>query len=489
MAEPIIVDMLAHAIDNPAPSTVMIITGDRDFAYAISILKLRRYRVVLVTLNNAHPSLTSQASLYFDWNTEILDPVAPSAKAMKAGLPTVDESLDRNSITPSVSHKNQVLGSGNSLRKDDTDGHPKFQPSAHMSKLPSAEISSHQEEADPTQSNQTAIPFRGIPLESAQSEQEGHEPPISREDIEDLIQNIQRLSSLRRIPNATLSTPYNPPTNQKNGSPTALPSINAYQKPPLVAETSHTHAVSSGSPSNINNRYQLNSVLSHIPAPPPPHATVVPSVQQPIFGEHSTTHQESPLQRPASAPGLIPFSVDLPVGSPVHVPKLIPIDPLSTSITANNPISTIITNLNPPATIAPSNKPSPKPTLDKISASQPPVPPQNRIMLGVSPSSSQNPLPSPVGTSTKIAPPISIPDELKILAKVLLKYKSNGNLRPLRSALAGEVSRNDTFKKAGVEKFKDYIRLAQQRGLIEVGGQEREAWIALKPKFYGVALS
>lgn len=49
-----IVDMLAHALDNPAPSTIVLITGDRDFAYVFSVLKLRRYRTILVTLPNAH---------------------------------------------------------------------------------------------------------------------------------------------------------------------------------------------------------------------------------------------------------------------------------------------------------------------------------------------------------------------------------------------------------------------------------------------------
>ena len=64
--------MLAYAIDNPAPSTIVLISGDRDFAYALSILRLRRYQVVLVTLPTAHPSLTSQASIRFDWLNDIL---------------------------------------------------------------------------------------------------------------------------------------------------------------------------------------------------------------------------------------------------------------------------------------------------------------------------------------------------------------------------------------------------------------------------------
>ena len=61
-------------MDNSAPSTIILISGDRDFAYALSVLRLRRYRVILVTLPNAHATLTAQASVCFDWVSEILDP-------------------------------------------------------------------------------------------------------------------------------------------------------------------------------------------------------------------------------------------------------------------------------------------------------------------------------------------------------------------------------------------------------------------------------
>ncbi|KAJ2929214.1 hypothetical protein H1R20_g7892, partial [Candolleomyces eurysporus] len=81
----IIVDMLTHAMDNPAPATILLISGDRDYAYAISVLRLRQYDVVLVTHANAHSSLTSQASVCFDWATDILGTLGtaePTASAL-----------------------------------------------------------------------------------------------------------------------------------------------------------------------------------------------------------------------------------------------------------------------------------------------------------------------------------------------------------------------------------------------------------------------
>ena len=70
--------MLAYAIDNDAPSTIVLISGDRDFAYALSILRFRRYRIVLITLPNAHQSLRAQASISYDWVSELLEPVDPT---------------------------------------------------------------------------------------------------------------------------------------------------------------------------------------------------------------------------------------------------------------------------------------------------------------------------------------------------------------------------------------------------------------------------
>ena len=70
--------MLAHAIDNAAPSTIVLISGDRDFAYALSILRFRHYRIVLITHPDAHQSLRAQASISFDWVSEVLEPVDPT---------------------------------------------------------------------------------------------------------------------------------------------------------------------------------------------------------------------------------------------------------------------------------------------------------------------------------------------------------------------------------------------------------------------------
>jgi hypothetical protein len=69
-----LVDMLAFAIDHGSPATIVLIAGDRDYAYAMSTLRLRQYTVVLIVPSSPHTSqsLKSQASVVVDWNYAIL---------------------------------------------------------------------------------------------------------------------------------------------------------------------------------------------------------------------------------------------------------------------------------------------------------------------------------------------------------------------------------------------------------------------------------
>ncbi|KAF8162983.1 NYN domain-containing protein [Crassisporium funariophilum] len=67
-----IVDMIAFAWDHPTPRTVVVITNDRDLAYAISMLRMRKYSVVLMSALGAHQDLTSQASANLDWTRGVL---------------------------------------------------------------------------------------------------------------------------------------------------------------------------------------------------------------------------------------------------------------------------------------------------------------------------------------------------------------------------------------------------------------------------------
>jgi hypothetical protein len=82
------VDVMAYAMDNYPPSTIILITGDRDFAYLVSILTLRQYDVVVIVPPNHHSSLTYQASAVLDWNTQIMQqPSKSTFSALSDSVP------------------------------------------------------------------------------------------------------------------------------------------------------------------------------------------------------------------------------------------------------------------------------------------------------------------------------------------------------------------------------------------------------------------
>ncbi|KAJ2930067.1 hypothetical protein H1R20_g7007, partial [Candolleomyces eurysporus] len=89
----LIVDILAHAFDsNPESdgSIIMLIAGDPSFSYLLSILRMRNYRVVVLgpgggpeDYSNNSASLASQANLWLDWNTEVLDGIIPRSTSTR----------------------------------------------------------------------------------------------------------------------------------------------------------------------------------------------------------------------------------------------------------------------------------------------------------------------------------------------------------------------------------------------------------------------
>ncbi|KAJ3535067.1 hypothetical protein NMY22_g6653 [Coprinellus aureogranulatus] len=74
----VVVDMLAYAFDRlPQETILVLITAEPSFSYALSFLRLRKYRVVLLAPENEETqSLLSQAPLCFNWvqNAQVVMP-------------------------------------------------------------------------------------------------------------------------------------------------------------------------------------------------------------------------------------------------------------------------------------------------------------------------------------------------------------------------------------------------------------------------------
>ena len=72
------VDIMAFIKDNPPSATVIIISGDRDFAYLLSTIRWRKYNVVLIANSSmTHKSLTAQANVVYDWKSDVLKTSPP----------------------------------------------------------------------------------------------------------------------------------------------------------------------------------------------------------------------------------------------------------------------------------------------------------------------------------------------------------------------------------------------------------------------------
>ncbi|AEE80323.1 putative NYN domain, limkain-b1-type, meiosis regulator and mRNA stability factor 1 [Arabidopsis thaliana] len=65
----ILVDMLFWAFDNPAPSNIMLISGDRDFSNALHKLSLRRYNILLAHPPKASAPLSQAATTVWLWTS------------------------------------------------------------------------------------------------------------------------------------------------------------------------------------------------------------------------------------------------------------------------------------------------------------------------------------------------------------------------------------------------------------------------------------
>ncbi|CAH2051728.1 unnamed protein product [Thlaspi arvense] len=67
----ILLDMFLFVLDNPAPATIVIITGDVDFAPALHVLGQRGYTVILIIPSGVYvnPALTSAGKFVWDWQS------------------------------------------------------------------------------------------------------------------------------------------------------------------------------------------------------------------------------------------------------------------------------------------------------------------------------------------------------------------------------------------------------------------------------------
>ena len=438
------VDMLAYAIDNPAPSTVVLISGDRDFAYALAMLRLRRYRVVLITLSNAHPSLRAQASLCFDWISDILEAIDPSRR------PT---SPRRKKTSSAPAHDKLYL---------ETRSHKTHNPSRF------AFQQSYDEDSN--------IEFMNY-FQDAKRRKEVFQTSQKHGAPDDLLPpNLDQSKKQPIVSSAVTSALRNEPKTPARATDTSSCPLylNGNMQIPLTTTT-----------------YDLNS--SQIPTP---NASVGSTPKLPTHGNiPSRFSSPSTLRGSASLPNLAqdkvarelePVSFRSTIRIPTPEPDLGAFSSFkqgtySSINTKSQSLSGVDHNVvkeddRPDSPALSDISPLPTTTLSTS-------PPSFMLPQPLSYSLESTVAPSPLKTANPLqpAPHPTVPDKFSILVQCLKSHRSRGSRRPLRSQIGLEINQNGTtYRQAGVLKFSEYVEMAEKAGFVELGGSGGTAWVALR---------
>ncbi|KAG6891030.1 hypothetical protein C0992_010692 [Termitomyces sp. T32_za158] len=401
----ILVDMLAYAIDNPPPSTIILISGDRDFAYAVSILRLRRYRVVIISLPGVHTSLKTQASIFLDWNNDVLGADVVDECWSLHESPVSLQEEDRNASDSQVPRERSNSNLSSSLRR-----------TGRSTGEHDVDIMDHLHCKDNNTTRHSGL-------------------PVSR--------------ASQGISNPALSYPQ----------PATLTSHKAEDSPPTTRSLFKTRSI----PASLLTD-EKSSTPTVVSKPSPSEDEVESSAGE--FNPYvSTPEVQSPVQKTWDATGnTLPLSVllgqDLITGANQKN--------LSNSETTSNAV------LTPPLR-QPLITPIPITQFHTDGEESPTVKAFTTL---------------PTTLLAQQSQPKVVPAQFNLLVRRLEFHRSKGFPRPFRSGIALELASNDhmVYRRAGTERFGQYVALAEKAGIIELGGKEGSAWIALRPEWYNAKI-
>ena len=412
--------MLAHAIDNEAPSTIVLISGDRDFAYALSILRFRRYRIVLITLPNAHQSLRAQASISFDWVSEILEPVDPTL----SNQPSEPTSPRRGKTSSSPAHDRFYSGSMGHNPSSSL-----FQESYNEKSTNSVEFTNNfQDKTRSTENSQTPSK-RDVKHDSL--------PPYLERQLAGSSSSI----TLNNGPDAPARAVHSPVASCHTYA-------NVSTQTPLAAIPCQCGSESNFASRTTQTQTRLLQALQESRLVETPCHLDVPSENPPLIRE------SSPLSHQQGSP------------SPINATRcLSSVDQMA--VDDNHPDSP--------------QSPPEKVTAKVTAPTLPLIPPSSTLSSATVSAIAQ------ISANRRQTPSNAVPDKFKILIRCLKSLRSKGNLSPLLCKISTEIAQNGTtYQLAGVSTFDEYAMLAEKAGIVELGGSDSNAWIALKAPWFNV---
>ncbi|KAF4576811.1 hypothetical protein EYR36_000594 [Pleurotus pulmonarius] len=475
----IIVDMLTYAIDRPAPATIVLISGDRDFAYAASVLRLRRYSVVVVSLNTrgVHPSLTAQANACLDWNADIMGKADEQSLGERQEATAVSEekakpAIDRRSNT--ISAATEALLSPSVQRREIKN----FGPNRHKRDT-SAQQRNSQFPLNVDKATQTYL-LDTLNLCQARELLEEASPPFDTSSPYDY-----------QLEDASVRPPCRPTPSNLNDVPIVKDdSIPLYSTPPLDPDFAHKRC-------DVSQSDEANAL-------PTPDALQHPD----------DTIGQGDREEPNSLdePQFLTSTSSLPSTPMIAGPLSSSVDSVSTqaigddtfiSIARTEAIKNLAAVLRPTHNLVTTseigsetvNRPGELPT--PIQANNSPAPDilqaaASERKIEKAPSPNKTPpavIPSPLPPSActpllAFVPPPLIYDastlgRVEAFKKLVVYLRRQKQFRAPRFAVACELVSAGVIAQAGALTFQEYLSLAEQHALIQQGGLHAEAWVSL----------
>lgn len=512
------VDLIIHALDHPAPTTFLIITADRDFGYAIATLRLRKYRVVLLSPPGTHPDVTSQASVNIDWNKAVLElgdeidttfnpdaqPSAvhtPHSQSQASAPPPVPDHQDipvepininrsrRDSVfsRPFVDpDRFNIFGDPYNPPKlptfSDTflrpqwplraDSAPPMETSYAKERTSTPEPTGfyrpsdgvgYARSADKGKGKQRAFPFPEPedPVPFSQSPT----PPFRRSSLNHSDTDMAGREQINPLRHSPLTSVQEPPQNQGQ----------FHRSPPSVESLSSSSSESSSGFSMVGPSTAPTSAESA--AREKENATRVAPTDAPSARSASIVSVQDSLPQAATVP--VPSTATTVVdraATPAAVATTVTPSAVPTFVTpaASTPSAAAAPNIASSTTAAPAASPhipgkpaivrsasQPLSSPLKVSASTPSAGPSTTPFAG----SSTTPF---AGPSKNAQPKPRVPEKFRILVERIRQYP---NHEATRSALGTDLLRidRDVYEKASVSKFAAYIDAALVAGVVALG--------------------
>ncbi|KAL1717294.1 hypothetical protein EV715DRAFT_274352 [Schizophyllum commune] len=420
---------MAYAIDHPSPATIILITGDRDFAYAVSLLRRRRYNVVLIchAYPGPHKSLLWQVGQRIDWNTEILG-LKTGAVAVRrwrvSSISSESSSLSgpaRSEPTTPSSYQHSTASRGSTSPATTTASLDSFEESSSTSpptspEMGTVELAKSDERALQATSKDICAEISGLrPLEA----------------LRDAFQPIPPVyPSLRMLPTQIASAmtavgPCNPTTNASSCQ-------TVVRRSGSLAMT-----MSTTGPSCFEPLVRTLRALQDMGVARPLRTNlglVMPLGDKEVYAKAGVRHFKQYICKAEAA-------------------DLVDVGGMGANAWVALKETSRVHHRGPKSA-------------------------QESIVLPSDTDSLCDRLPSPLPADMHVPQlPLSA---FKPLVRLLRALRQMGDLRPRRSLVSMNLVLQDpdVFKKAGVAWFEEYSAAAEAAGVVEMGGKA-DAWIAL----------